>query len=288
MKNRIKDFEAYLRYEKKYSSKTIDSYIRDLNSFNDFLIKDKIRNVDYKVIRDYLLFMYNKKYGARTISRNLSSLRSFYKYQINKGLIDNNPCALISNPKLEKKLPNFLSYNEVEDIIESASKDSKNGLRNELILELLYSTGMRVSEVVNIKIKDINFSDNQILVLGKGSKERIVLFGDKLKVLLKEYLDIRVSDSDYLIVNKYGKKMTTRSIEEIVKKVVKLEGIKNKVTPHTIRHTFATHMLNHGADLKVVQELLGHENLKTTEIYTHVSNERLRRVYLDSHPRAKK
>jgi len=288
MKNRIKDFEAYLRYEKKYSSKTIDSYIRDLNSFNDFLIRDKIKNVDYKVIRDYLLFMYNKKYGARTISRNLSSLRSFYKYQINKGLIDNNPCALISNPKLEKKLPNFLSYNEVEDIIESASKDSKNGLRNELILELLYSTGMRVSEVVNIKIKDINFSDNQILVLGKGSKERIVLFGDKLKVLLKEYLDIRVSDSDYLIVNKYGKKMTTRSIEEIVKKVVKLEGIKNKVTPHTIRHTFATHMLNHGADLKVVQELLGHENLKTTEIYTHVSNERLRRVYLDSHPRAKK
>jgi len=218
MKNRIKDFEAYLRYEKKYSSKTIDSYIRDLNSFNDFLIRDKIKNVDYKVIRDYLLFMYNKKYGARTISRNLSSLRSFYKYQINKGLIDNNPCALISNPKLEKKLPNFLSYNEVEDIIESASKDSKNGLRNELILELLYSTGMRVSEVVNIKIKDINFSDNQILVLGKGSKERIVLFGDKLKVLLKEYLDIRVSDSDYLIVNKYGKKMTTRSIEEIVKK----------------------------------------------------------------------
>ena len=288
MKNRIEEFKKYLIYEKKYSIKTSDNYIRDLEKFDLFLRKDSISEVDYKVIRMYLVELYNKKYSAKTISRILSSLRSFYKYELNRGYIKSNPCSLISNPKVEKKLPNFLSYNEIEDIIDESSNDIKNGIRNKLIIELLYSTGIRVSEVVNIKVKDIDLVDNKILVLGKGNKERYVLVGSVLKELLKEYLDIRVSNSEFLIVNKYGKQISTRSIESIIKKVVKVKGIKNKVTPHTIRHTFATHMLNEGADLKVVQELLGHENLKTTEIYTHVSNERLRRVYLDSHPRAKK
>lgn len=288
MKNKIKDFESYIKYEKKYSDNTIDGYVRDLNEFVIFLTKNKIKNVDHKVIRDYLLEMYNKKDSAKTISRKLSSLRSFYKYEVSRGNIKINPCELISNPKLEKKLPNFLSYNEVDNMIDVAKKDARNGVRNSIIIELLYSTGIRVSELVNIKIKDIDFNNNQIIVLGKGNKERIVLFGSALKELLNEYLTVRVTGNEYLIVNKYGNKMTTRGIEEIVKKIVKIVGIKNNVTPHTIRHTFATHMLNEGADLKVVQELLGHENLATTEIYTHVSNERLRRVYLDSHPRAKK
>lgn len=288
MKKRINDFIKYIEYEKRYSKETTKNYERDLQLFDSFLENNNIKDVDSSVIRNYLKFLYEKGYSSKTISRNLSSLRSFYKYEINNGNTKINPCALISNPKLDKKLPNFLSYTEIEDIISLASKDEKNGVRNSLIIELLYSTGVRVSEIVNIKIKDINLSTREIVIFGKGSKERIVLFGDLLKKLIIEYLDIRNSDSEYLIINKYGKKMSTKSIEDIIKKVVKLDGIKNKVTPHTIRHTFATHMLNEGADLKVVQELLGHENLETTEIYTHVSNERLRKVYLSSHPRAKK
>ena len=287
MKERINEFKSYLMYEKMFSSNTVNSYVRDLEEFNSFLESEYIKHVTYKDIRSYLAHMYNKKYSSRTISRKLSAIRSFYKYEVNKGVIRDNPCLLISNPKVEKKLPNYLSYNEIETMLEVPDTFKNNSLRDKLIIEILYSTGIRVSELVNIKVKDIDFYNNQILILDKGNKERYVIFGNTLKDMLKEYISIK-SDSEYLITNKYNKKMSTRSIEEIVKKIVKIDGIKNKVTPHTIRHTFATHMLNEGADLRVVQELLGHENLKTTEVYTHVSNERLRSVYLSSHPRAKK
>ena len=287
MKERINEFKSYLMYEKMFSSNTVNSYVRDLEEFNSFLESEYIKHVTYKDIRSSLAHMYNKKYSSRTISRKLSAIRSFYKYEVNKGVIRDNPCLLISNPKVEKKLPNYLSYNEIETMLEVPDTFKNNSLRDKLIIEILYSTGIRVSELVNIKVKDIDFYNNQILILGKGNKERYVIFGNTLKDMLKEYISIK-SDSEYLITNKYNKKMSTRSIEEIVKKIVKIDGIKNKVTPHTIRHTFATHMLNEGADLRVVQELLGHENLKTTEVYTHVSNERLRSVYLSSHPRAKK
>ena len=287
MKERINEFKSYLMYEKMFSSNTVNSYVRDLEEFNSFLESEYIKHVTYKDIRSYLAHMYNKKYSSRTISRKLSAIRSFYKYEVNKGVIRDNPCLLISNPKVEKKLPNYLSYNEIETMLEVPDTFKNNSLRDKLIIEILYSTGIRVSELVNIKVKDIDFYNNQILILGKGNKERYVIFGNTLTDMLKEYISIK-SDSEYLITNKYNKKMSTRSIEEIVKKIVKIDGIKNKVTPHTIRHTFATHMLNEGADLRVVQELLGHENLKTTEVYTHVSNERLRSVYLSSHPRAKK
>ena len=287
MKERINEFKSYLMYEKMFSSNTVNSYVRDLEEFNSFLESEYIKHVTYKDIRSYLAHMYNKKYSSRTISRKLSAIRSFYKYEVNKGVIRDNPCLLISNPKVEKKLPNYLSYNEIETMLEVPDTFKNNSLRDKLIIEILYSTGIRVSELVNIKVKDIDFYNNQILILGKGNKERYVIFCNTLKDMLKEYISIK-SDSEYLITNKYNKKMSTRSIEEIVKKIVKIDGIKNKVTPHTIRHTFATHMLNEGADLRVVQELLGHENLKTTEVYTHVSNERLRSVYLSSHPRAKK
>ena len=286
MKERINEFKSYLMYEKMFSSNTVNSYVRDLEEFNSFLESEYIKHVTYKDIRAYLAHMYNKKYSSRTISRKLSAIRSFYKYEVNKGVIRDNPCLLISNPKVEKKLPNYLSYNEIETMLEVPDTFKNNSLRDKLIIEILYSTGIRVSELVNIKVKDIDFYNNQILILGTGNKERYVIFGNTLKDMLKEYISIK-SDSEYLITNKYNKKMSTRSIEEIVKKIVKIDGIKNKVTPHTIRHTFATHMLNEGADLRVVQELLGHENLKTTEVYTHVSNERLRSVYLSSHPRAK-
>ena len=286
MKERINEFKSYLMYEKMFSSNTVNSYVRDLEEFNSFLESEYIKHVTYKDIRSYLAHMYNKKYSSRTISRKLSAIRSFYKYEVNKGVIRDNPCLLISNPKVEKKLPNYLSYNEIETMLEVPDTFKNNSLRDKLIIEILYSTGIRVSELVNIKVKDIDFYNNQILILGKGNKERYVIFGNTLKDMLKEYISIK-SDSEYLITNKYNKKMSTRSIEEIVKKIVKIDGIKNKVTPHTIRHTFATHMLNEGPNLRLLQHISGPENLKTTEVYTHVSNERLRSVYLSSHPRAK-
>ena len=174
MKERINEFKSYLMYEKMFSSNTVNSYVRDLEEFNSFLESEYIKHVTYKDIRSYLAHMYNKKYSSRTISRKLSAIRSFYKYEVNKGVIRDNPCLLISNPKVEKKLPNYLSYNEIETMLEVPDTFKNNSLRDKLIIEILYSTGIRVSELVNIKVKDIDFYNNQILILGKGNKERYV------------------------------------------------------------------------------------------------------------------
>ena len=202
--------------------------------------------------------------------------------------------TLISNPKKEKKLPKYLNYEEMERLLNSIDTSELEGIRDRLIIELLYSTGIRVSELVNIKIKDIKIKENQINILGKGNKERIVLFGEKAKEMIKIYLNAYKEFfkgnilNEYLLINKKGKQLSTNKIELIVKDVLKKSALKLNISPHTLRHTFATHMLDSGADLKSVQELLGHENLKTTAIYTHVSNERLKNVFIHSHPRALK
>ena len=202
--------------------------------------------------------------------------------------------TLISNPKKEKKLPEYLNYEEIEKLLNSIEMNKKEGIQERLIIELLYSTGIRVSELVNIKIKDIKIKENQINILGKGNKERIVLFGEKAKEIIKLYINAYKEEfagnisNQYLLINKKGKQLTTNKIELIVKDVLRKSALKLNISPHTLRHTFATHMLDSGADLKSVQELLGHENLKTTAIYTHISNERLKQVFLNSHPRAKK
>ena len=292
----IREFIEYLEYEKGYSKKTIISYEKDLELFNIFLKENKITNItsiDYNTIRKYLSHLHDNKYEASSISRKISALRSFFKYMLKEKHIKNNPMTLISNPKKEKKLPKYLNYEEMERLLNSIDIEEKEGVRNKLIIELLYSTGIRVSELVNIKIKDINIHEEQIKIFGKGSKERIVLFGSKAKETLKLYLTTfkdefkgNINDQ-YLLINK-GKPLTTNKIELIVKEVLKKSALKLNISPHTLRHTFATHMLDSGADLKSVQELLGHENLKTTAIYTHVSNERLKNVYLHSHPRALK
>ena len=198
---------------------------------------------------------------------------------------------LISNPKLDKKLPNFLYYDELEILLNIPDKENILGLRDSLILELLYSTGVRVSELVNIKMKDINFNEKRILILGKGNKERYVLYGNTLQELLELYLknsrEVLNKNSEYLILNKNGEKITDRGIRLIINKILKKGELDYHVSPHTLRHTFATHMLENGADLKSVQELLGHSSMSTTQIYTHITNERLRNVYLKTHPRAR-
>ena len=295
MKKNIDNFLDVLESEKKYSSNTIISYRNDLNLFNIFLVENNIKNVDYQTIRLYLNFLYEKKYSNRAIARHISSLRSFFKYMKKNNIINDNPMLLISNPKQEKKLPKVVFDNELEKLLATPDINTPIGLRDALILEMLYSTGVRVSELVNIKIKDVNLNGREIRILGKGSKERIVLYGTKCSNLIKDYLNkarnkfINENNvNDYLILSKTGKKINTREIRNIIDKVSKEANLKIHLSPHVLRHTFATDMLNNGADLKSVQQLLGHESLSTTTIYTHVSNERLRKVYLDSHPRAHK
>lgn len=293
----ISKFIEYLEYEKGYSKKTIISYEKDLELFNKYLRENKITNInsiDYNTIRKYLSHLHDNKYEASSISRKISTLRTFFKYNLKEKNIKNNPMTLISNPKKEKKLPKYLNYEEMERLLNSIDTSELEGIRNKLIIELLYSTGIRVSELVNIKIKDIKIKEQQINILGKGSKERIVLFGnnaeESIKLYLNAYKELFKGNiyNSYLLINNKGKQLTANKIELIVKEVLKKSALKLNISPHTLRHTFATHMLDSGADLKSVQELLGHENLKTTAIYTHVSNERLKNVFLHSHPRATK
>ena len=288
--NYVNDFIKYIEVEKNYSDHTIISYREDLVEFFKYLDGKDVKKTDYKFIRTYLAYMFSKKYEKKTISRHISTLRSFYKYLYEEKIIDRNPMVLISNPKLDKKLPNFLYYDELEILLNIPDRSTILGLRNAVILEVLYSTGIRVSELINIRLKDINFKDKKILILGKGNKERYVLYGEVLKNLLDEYLVKREklsNNSDYLILNKNGTQITDRGIRSIISSILKQGELDFHVSPHTLRHTFATHMLENGADLKSVQELLGHENLSTTQVYTHVTNERLRSVYLKTHPRAR-
>lgn len=294
MKKNVLDFLEVLQFEKKYSSNTVLNYRDDLDDFVTFLEEHKyssFKEVDYQVIRKYLNYLYEKKYTNKTISRHISSLRSFFKYLLKKKIINNNPMTLISNPKIEKKLPKFVPYHELEQILNVFDTNVSLDYRNSLILELLYSTGIRVGELVNIKIKDIEFNKKEIRIIGKGNKERIVLFGSRCSKLLEQYLntfykEYNSKNSDYLLLGVRGNKINDREVRKVVDEAVKRAGVKLNVSPHVLRHTFATHMLNEGADLKSVQQLLGHESLSTTTIYTHVSNERLRNVYLHTHPRA--
>ena len=287
MDDEIKEFLDYLEFEKKFSLYTVDNYDKDITEFKEYLVMNNInsfKKVDYSLVRKYLVFLYEKKYKNTTICRHISSLRSFYKYLLGNKLINENPMELISLPKKEQRLPNFLYYNDLEKLLETPDQSTSIGLRDKLIFEILYSTGVRV----NIKVKDIDFENKSIRIFGKGKKERIVLFGDQALKLINVYLDQRGFTNEYLILNNRGNKITTRGVDLIIHKNSLKSGLKNKITPHTMRHTFATHMLNDGANLLTVQELLGHENLKTTQVYTHVSNERLRNVYLNAHPRARK
>lgn len=296
MEKYVHDFLYYLETEKEYSNMTIISYKESLDIFLTFLKVEcysNIKEIDYRCIRNYLTYLYNKNYSKKSISRHISTLRSFFKYLLKENIVTNNPMKLISNPKLDKNLPKFLYYDELEKLLNIPDKSEPLGIRDALVLELLYSTGIRVSEIINIKLTDINESAKTIKILGKGNKERYVVYGNYLDDLLKLYLSkarykiLKNKINDYLILNHYGNQITDRGIRNIIDKVIKQGNLKYHISPHVLRHTFATHMLENGADLKTVQELLGHEHLSTTEIYTHVTNERLRNVYLNTHPRAK-
>ena len=290
-------FLLYLQNQKMYSNHTIKNYKIDIEYFYNYLNEEGINylDVDYNFIKGYLVKLYEKDLKRNSIARNLSSLRSYYKYLFDNDLIKTNPFKYVSMPKKEKRLPKFLESNELEILFNTPNINTPLGQRNRLILEVLYASGIRVSELVNIKIEDIDFYRKEIRILGKGNKERIVEFNDicldMIELFLndgrKEILNKHKMNSDYLIINEKGKKITTRGIELLLNKMVKEACINKHVTPHMIRHSFATHLLNEGCDLLSVQELLGHESLETTQIYTHVTNERLKNVYMKCHPRNK-
>lgn len=293
MNKHISDFINYLTIEKNYSKHTIQNYESDLELYISYFHNKDILNINKQDIREYLKYLDELNYKTSSISRMLSSLRSFYNYLLRNQDVTTNPFKNIKNPKKEKKLPNFIKYEELEKILKTCHKDDPLGIRNQLIIELFYSTGIRISELINIKVQDIDFSNNIIKVLGKGDKERIVYFGSYALKSINKYLNesrdilLKGKQSKYLFLNHLGNHLTDRGVRDIMERVIKESTVKNKISPHTLRHTFATHMLNEGADLKTVQELLGHSSLSTTGIYTHVSNERLRNIYLKSHPRSK-
>lgn len=292
MDQTINLFITYLAQERRYSSKTIMAYQEDLKIYNEFLIAKKInyQKITNDEIRTFLKYLNDKKYSKNSISRLLSALRHYYNYLITKKIVTKNPFKIIRNPKKDKRMPNFLQYDELEKIINSIELTDEFNIRNRLIIELLYATGLRVSELSNLKTSAINFKAKEIRVVGKGSKERIVFFGDYANEILLLYLKearpkLAKQANEYLLLNKNGTKLSSRGIELVIEKIIKELSIKHHISPHTLRHTFATDLLNNGADLKSVQELLGHSSLSTTQIYTHLTNERLRSVYLKAFPR---
>lgn len=289
----INNFLEYLSYEKKYPETTIASYQEDLHNYKDYLTLKRInyQTINKDQIREYLKYLDKKKYAKTTISRNLSTLRHFYSYLVVKKEVPLNPFKLVKNPKKDKKLPNFLQPNELQKIFDSIDTKTPLGLRNRLIIELLYATGIRVSELTNLKLKNIDYQNKEIRIIGKGNKERIVFYGEYAAYYLNLYLKesrnklLKNKDSEYLLINNIGTNLTSRGVEDIIKKVVNEAALKHNISPHVLRHTFATDLLNNGADLKSVQELLGHSSLSTTQIYTHITNERIRSIYLKTFPR---
>ena len=291
----ITKFLEYLEKELNYSEMTIIDYKSDLTIYKEYLELNKLNylNINKNDIMCFLKYLDNLKYSNSSISRYLSALRSFYNYLVDIKILENNIFRRIKNPKLEKKLPNYLTIVEVEELLDSIKEENKEDIRDRCLVELLYSSGLRVSEAANVKIKDIDINEGTIRIIGKGNKERIAYFGNSFKNILQKYLDIRDEfikneNNDYLFLNKLGHKMSRESIEYIINKISKKSQLKHKISPHTLRHSFATHLLDNNADIRSVQELLGHENLNTTEIYTHVSNERLKEAYLRCHPNKKR
>ena len=289
----LKNFENYLKNVRKYSLNTINSYISDINIFLEYLHIQKLnyKDVNHEVIRSYLKYLDEKKYKNSSINRILSSLNDYYNYLTKCKVTKYNYFEDINRPRKEKRLPNFINYSEYMSLLATVEKEENEFLkaRNLLLLEILFDTGLRVSEAVNIEINNINKKEQSIKVLGKGNKERIVYYGDYAKNYLEDYLNLRrninIVDKEYLFLNKNYTRLTRRGVEYLISDISKKALLRQKISPHTLRHSFATEMLNNGCDIRSVQELLGHKSLSTTGIYTHVTNEVVRQEYLKAFKR---
>ncbi len=281
----INDFKNYLELERNYSNNTSLSYVKDVTLFSDFIKKDLLL-VDKKDIEKYIRSL-NK--SSKTISHVISSLKSFYNYYMRMGNIKSNPTDEIDRPKIEKKIPEFLTLEEISSLL-NFKVNNEFEARNKAILELLYSSGLRISELTSLELSNIDLDECLVRVMGKGSKERIVPLGDYAIEALKEYIYfyrpmLNKNNSSYIFLNNRGGILSRQFIFKVIKEECIKKGIRKNVSPHTLRHTFATHLLKNGADLRIIQELLGHENLSTTQIYTHLTNDKLKHDYEDYFPR---
>ncbi len=284
----LASYTKYLSHEKNYSIHTVDNYSRDIRQFLEFTGGEI--NVNEAKLRGFLEFLGKKKYDKTSVVRKIVAVRNFYKYLARHKIITKNPFLYILTPKDDKKLPTYLTEAEAAALLDTMDTSDFFKLRDRVMLELLYSTGIRVHEITTLDTGDVDFVNEEVKVLGKGGKERIVPCGGKAITLLRDYMKKLKSygAADILFINQRNGRLTPRSIEMMIKQAAIKAGIDKKVTPHTLRHSFATHMLDHGADLRSVQELLGHANLSTTQIYTHLSIGKLKKEYDKAHPRAKK
>lgn len=292
----LEDYQRYLKLNQQVADNTLEAYIRDVKRFLDFLQSegiDDLNAVDNYTVRTFITKLRLGEIAEVSISdnslaRNISALRSFYYYLIEFHHFEKNPFINVKQIKQKQNVPEFLFFNEIEQLLDSIETDDFIGLRNRLMFEMMYGCGLRVAEVCDLKVSDINIKERYVRIFGKGSKERIVPFHPLIQSLLKEYLNIYEAydlDHDYLFINNRKQPLTTRGIQYILDQVVLKSGLNKKVSPHMLRHSFATHLLDNGADIKVVQELLGHANISTTQIYTHVSIDKLVKVYQEAHPR---
>ena len=291
----IRGYKNYLQIEKSLSNNTVDAYCRDIIKLNEFfnneVITKKINELSYQDFQNYLSHLNKQKINARSQSRVISSIRSFFKYLLLEKIVDENPSDLLENPKTGKKLPEFLTIKEVDELVQQIDRSKAEGERNLAIIEVLYGCGLRVTELIELKISEIYWKEGFIRVIGKGNKERLVPLGKIASKHLKVYLnEVRVHQKlnnefiDHVFLNKNGKKLSRVMVFKIIKRLTELAGIKKNVSPHTLRHSFATHLVEGGADLRAVQEMLGHQSITTTEIYTHLDKNYLKQSILDHHP----
>lgn len=286
--NYIDEFKTDLQYVKNYSNNTVKAYESDLLSFQKFLNNKDISRVSSEDIQKYMRSFGDKT--DKTLARALTTLRMFYDFLIRRNIIKESPMDGIASPKIGKYLPDVLSIDEVDRLLDIKPKNNFE-FRNKCILELLYSTGLRISELVSLKFENINLDDSLIKVMGKGSKERIVPLNDITTDYLKEYIEkirpemLKKVQTDYIFLNNHGKVLTRQAVFKMIKKRALEANIKKNISPHTLRHSFATHMLSNGADIRFIQELLGHSDIATTEIYTHIANEKLKSDYAEYNPR---
>lgn len=302
MKEHINSYISFIKNEKNYSNYTVISYKNDLlqllNYLKDYKItrRNDIQHIDRSIMRKYIVYLKKCDYSVRSICRKISTIRSFFKFLSREGIVNINPTINLITPKIDKKLPSFLYLEEINKLIETPPGNTIFGIRDRTILELLYGTGMRVGELVNLNISDIDLYEKTVRVFGKGSKERILPLGNPSIKAVQEYLNSRnifrknisidKNDPNALLLNRFGGRLSARSIRRLLSKYMKIAGLNKKISPHVLRHSFATHLLGGGADLRSVQELLGHESLSTTQMYTHITKERLKAIYKKSHPRS--
>lgn len=295
--NYIIEYEMYIKTELGLGENTTENYLRDIKAYADYLTKNRNvmdpNDIEVNDVRGFLATLKRKNNSSASISRKLSSIKSFHSFLVKFRYAQTNVAKLITNPKKEKKLPVVLSIEEVDALLNTFTEENPLEIRNKTMIELTYSCGLRVSELVNLKLSSVHMQMGIIDIFGKGSKERIVPIGEKAKEMIKKYLELSrpkltsTKLNDFLFLNSKGEQLTRQMFFIILKEKAKAAGITKQISPHKLRHSFATHLLERGLDLRLIQELLGHEDISTTEIYTHLSNAKIREVYESSHPHAK-